>query len=116
MTIKFQADADLNQNIVTGVLRRESAIDFQTALVADLEGVPDEKVLKIAAKERRILVSHDHRTMPKHFADFIVENISYGVFIIPQNILISEAIDNLILIWVVSEVDEWINRIVYLPL
>ena len=44
MTIKFQADADLNQNIVTGILRRESAIDFKTALTADLEGVPDKKV------------------------------------------------------------------------
>ena len=28
MTIKFQADTDFNQNIVTGVLRQESAIDF----------------------------------------------------------------------------------------
>lgn len=30
MTIKFQADADLNQNIVTGVLRKEIAIYFLT--------------------------------------------------------------------------------------
>ena len=116
MTIKFQADADLNQNIVTGVLRREPAIDFQTALLIDLEGVPDDKVLEITAKEQRILVSHDRRTMPLHFADFIVNNISYGVLIIPQDILISKAIDNIILIWSASDIDEWINRIVYLPL
>jgi hypothetical protein len=41
MTIRFQADADFNQNIVSGVLRREPRIDFQTALVTDLEGLQD---------------------------------------------------------------------------
>ena len=116
MTIKFQADADLNQNIVTGVLRREPEIDFKTALTADLESLPDEKVLKIAAQNKRILVSHDRRTMPIHFADFIIENTSYGVLIVPQYISILDAIDNLILIWAVSNIEEWINRIVYLPL
>ena len=116
MTVKFQADADLNQNIVTGVLRREAAIDFQTALAVDLEGVPDEKVLEITAKEQRILVSHDRRTMPLHFADFITRNTSYGVLIVPQDILIAEAIENIILIWSASDVKEWIDRIFYLPL
>ncbi|BAY45708.1 hypothetical protein SAMD00079811_33150 [Scytonema sp. HK-05] len=50
-TIRFQADGDFNQNIVTGVLRRESTIDFQTALVADLEGLQDRQVLQLAAKQ-----------------------------------------------------------------
>lgn len=109
MTITFQADADLNQNIVAGVLRRETAIDFQTALAADLEGVPDAKVLEFAAKEKRVLVSHDRRTMPLYFANFIVNNTSYGVLIIPQDISIAEAIDNIILIWSASDVEEWIN-------
>ena len=72
-------------------------------------------ILEIAAQERRILVSHDRRTMPLHFADFIVENKSYGVLIVPQDISIPEAIDNLILIWAVSDIEEWINRIIYLP-
>ena len=49
MNIRYQADADLNQAIVTGVLRREPAIDFQTAFVAKLEGLKDPEVLAIAA-------------------------------------------------------------------
>ena len=108
MTIKFQADADLNQNIVAGVLRREAAINFQTALAAELEGLPDEKVLELAGKEQRILVSRDRRTMPLHFADFIVnvKKTSYGDLIVPQDILIAEAIDNIISIWLVSDVEE----------
>ena len=31
MNVRYQADADLVQAIVTGVLRREPKIDFQTA-------------------------------------------------------------------------------------
>ncbi|EAZ89840.1 hypothetical protein CY0110_25436 [Crocosphaera chwakensis CCY0110] len=34
MKIRFQADADRNQTIVTGVLRREPKIDFQTAIIS----------------------------------------------------------------------------------
>jgi hypothetical protein len=33
VNVRYQADADLNQAIVTGLLRRESTIDFQTALL-----------------------------------------------------------------------------------
>lgn len=115
MTIRFQADADLNQNITIGVLRREPTIDFQTALAAKLEGLPDQDVLAIAAKEGRILVSHDQRTMPIHFADFMTTQTSPGVLIVPKTLLISEVIDSLILIWAASNVDDWINRIVFLP-
>lgn len=34
MTVRFQADADLNMAIVSAVLRREPAVDFQTAMTA----------------------------------------------------------------------------------
>jgi len=74
VTIRYQADADLNQAIVTGVLRREPTIDFQTAFVAGLEGVKDPEVLAIAARQGRILVSHDRRTMPLEFATFITSS------------------------------------------
>lgn len=115
MTIRFQADADLNRNIIIGILRREPSIDFQTALTAKLEGLPDQEVLAIAAKEGRILVSHDQRTMPFNFADFITTRTSSGILIVPKTLLISEVIDSLILIWTASTADEWINRILFLP-
>ncbi|NCJ08500.1 hypothetical protein GS597_18700 [Synechococcales cyanobacterium C] len=116
MTICFQADADLNQNIVVAVLRREPTIDFQTALVAKLEGLSDREGLAIAAKEERILISHDQRTMPLHFADFIATQTSPGAVIVPKTLPISEVIDALILIWATSTTDEWTNRIIFLPL
>ena len=65
MKIRFQADADLNAEIVAGVLRREPSIDFQTADEANLRRFPDPEVLALAAQENRILVTHDGRTMPR---------------------------------------------------
>jgi hypothetical protein len=46
MKVKFQADADLNEDIVTGVLRRVPEIDFQTATEAGLQALKDENVLE----------------------------------------------------------------------
>lgn len=66
MDIKFQADNDLKRAIVQGVKRRQPAIDFQTAEEAQLDGLSDENVLALATSEGRVLVSHDHRTMPVH--------------------------------------------------
>ena len=68
MSIRFLADADLDYAIVQGVRRREPAIDFNSANDAGLEGLPDNRVLEVAAEEGRVLVSHDKHTMPVQFA------------------------------------------------
>ncbi len=116
MKIRFQADADLNQIIVKATLRKEPAIDFQTATDAYLARKSDVDVLKIASKENRILVSHDQRTMPYHFASFILDQSSSGVILISNKISIAEVAEELIMIWALSEAKEWVNRIARLPL
>ncbi len=116
MKPKFQADADLNEDIVTGVLRRMPEIDFQTATEAALEGVPDENVLEFATRENRILITHDRKTMPKHFAAFIQSQTCAGVLIISKKLEVSLAIDEIILIWLASEADEYVNSIRQLPI
>jgi hypothetical protein len=116
MTVRFQADADLNAEIVAGVLRRELSIDFQTVDEANLCRVPDPEVLALAAQEGRILVTHDRRTIPRHFAAFILHHSSPGVFIIAQTVSVRVAIEELLLVWAASESAEWRNLIVELPL
>ena len=67
MKIRFQADADLNQIIVLATPRREPSIDFQTAGAAGLAARNDQEVLEVAARDGRLLVTHDQKTMPRHF-------------------------------------------------
>lgn len=70
--VRFLADASLHHAIVSGCRRREPAIDFLSALEADLEGVPDPDVLLFAAQQDRILVTSDLRTMPQYFGEFLL--------------------------------------------
>ena len=115
--IRFLADADLNEGIVAGCLRREPEMDFLSANEADLEGVPDPEVLALAAAQDRILVSHDFQTMPRHFGDFLqAGNSSPGVLVVPQRLPVGDAIDELVLIWGASDADEWRDRILRIPL
>lgn len=116
MKVRFQADADLNQRIVLAVLRREPALDFQTAPAAGLAGLADPRVLGICSEEGRVLVTHDCSTMPGHFADFIQHAASAGVVLVPQHIPLSPIVEDLLLIWLSSEAEEWMNRICWLPL
>ena len=92
-------------------------MDFLSANDATLAGVPDPNVLALAAGQDRILVSHDFRTMPQHFADFLqARGSSPGLLIVPQYLPIGEAVEELVLIWCASEAEEWENRVRTLPL
>jgi predicted nuclease of predicted toxin-antitoxin system len=71
MRVRFQADADLNQIIVAAILRRAPEIDFRSAVSSGFGGLNDLEVLAVAAGERRVLVTHDSKTMPRHFAEFV---------------------------------------------
>jgi Domain of unknown function (DUF5615) len=113
--IKFQADADFNEDILKGVLRREPRVDFRTAAAAGLRSLSDLEVLTLAASEGRILVSHDRRTMPLAFAEFVLKNHSPGVLIVSQRADLLSAIEDLILIWMVSEAEEWTNQLGAVP-
>lgn len=116
MRPRFQADADFNEEIVSGLLRRHPELDFQTAEEGQVRGLPDPDVLTRAAEDGRILVTHDRRTMPGHFADFIGRKESPGVIIISQRVSVRSAMDELALVWEASEAGEWANLIVELPL
>ena len=116
MKVRFQADANFNQILLKATLRYEPSIDFRPANDAGLASLSDNQVLAIAANEGRVLVTHDRKTMPIHFADFITSNISAGVIIVPQKIAINAAVEDLVLIWAATESEEWVNRIQTLPI
>jgi hypothetical protein len=81
-----------------------------------LRRLKDPEVLATAAREGRILVSHDCRTMPRHFANFIAAGTSPGVLLVPQHLPMSVAVEEIVLIWSAADAEEFINRICFLPL
>lgn len=116
MKVRFLADHNLNDDIVSGVLRRLPEIDFETAYEAGLKEASDTELLSFAAKEGKLLVTHDRKTMPTHFGRLIETQDSAGVLIISQNCDVATAIEELISVWEASEAEEYINLIRTIPL
>jgi predicted nuclease of predicted toxin-antitoxin system len=114
--VRFLADACLHDGIVSGCRRREPAMDFISAKEAQLEGVADPDVLAVAAREDRIVVTSDLKTMPRHFGDFLqAHGHAPGVFLVRQNAPLADVIEDLVMVWAASDGDEWRNRIIEIP-
>lgn len=111
MRPRFQADADFDQRIVAATVRREPAIDFRTAGEAGLVGLLDPEVLARTAADGRVLVSHDRKTMPHHFGEFLGRASSPGVLIFPQYLRIGVVVEELVLIWTATDAAEWTDRL-----
>jgi Domain of unknown function (DUF5615) len=116
VTPRFQADADFNHKIVLALRRREPAIDFLDAQHGGVIGVSDSDVLRISADSGRILVSHDRKTMPAHFARFVQDRSSPGLIVVDQKLDIAAALEDLLLIWAATDTEEWRDQIGFLPL
>ena len=54
--------------------------------------------------------------MPDHFSDFVADQRCPGMILVPKKVPIGAAIEDLLLIWQVSEAEEWINQMRRLPL
>lgn len=89
---------------------------FQTATTAGLRLLSDLDVLTLAAREGRVLVSHDRRTMPHAFAGFVRANVSPGLLIVSQKTDLLTAIDELLLVWSASDAEDWINQLSAIPI
>ena len=94
-----------------GVLRRRPGIDFSSEPL----DCDDVTVLGIAAHSGRIVVSHDVSTMPEAFRRFRATAHSPGVLLTPQNWPVANAIEQLFLMWELTDAAEWRDRICYLP-
>ena len=95
MRVRFQADANLDERIRRGLCWRAPAIDFQTAHVAGLKGLPDDRVLAFCADHGRVLVTQDRRTMVAHLREFVARRESPGVIVVRRRVALGIVIDEL---------------------
>ena len=77
-------------------------------------------LLLYAMMQNRILLTHDRKTMPGHFDDFLrslaTDEHSPGVMTVEQLLPVGTAIDAILVVWVCSTDNEWRNQFVYLPM
>jgi hypothetical protein len=114
---RFLTDENFEPAIVAGLRRKRPAIDIQTAIEAGTRTMPDPLVLSYAAAHDRILISHDMRTVPTHFGEFLAHGgHSPGGMLVSSRLAIGLAIDALLLIWDASRHGEWRDMMTRMPL
>ena len=115
--MRFLADENFNNDIVRGLLRRDSTFDIVRVQDTEISGADDPTVLAWADQENRILLTHDVNTITKYAYERIEAGMPMpGVIEIRRSVPLSLAIDELLLIDGATSEEEWENRIGYLPI
>ena len=100
-----------------GVLRRNFQVDLVRVQDVGLTGVEDPQILEWAARERRVLLTHDVATITKYAYQRVEAGLPMtGVFEISPTVSIGIAIDDILLLAEASLENEWEGQILYLPL
>jgi len=80
-------------------------------------GADDAELLEWAAREGRVLVTHDASTMTRHaYARVAAGEPMAGVIVAAQDLPIATVIEDLVLIAQCTETDEWQGQVIFLPL
>lgn len=115
--ISLVADEDLDNRIIRGLLRRAPELDVVRVQDAGLSGADDPTVLEWAAREERVLLTHDVATMTRHAYEHIREGKRMpGVFEVPRGVQIGQAVEDILLIAKCSLEGEGEGQLRYLPL
>lgn len=115
--VRLLADENLNHDLIRGVLRRMPSLDLVRVQDVGLREVDDPSVLEWAARERRIIVTHDVNTMPAFAFDRIRKNQAMpGMFVVSQQAALAGVIEDILLIAECSDGGEYDGQVIYLPL
>ena len=115
--IRFLSDENFNGKILRGLRIRQPDVDFVRVQDTDLCSAPDPEVLEWAAREKRILLTHDLETMIKYANERIAAGLAMtGVVFVHDSLAPGIVIEDLLVILGASEASEWENRVEYLPL
>ncbi len=115
--LRLAADENFNQDIIRGLLRRESTLDLVRVQDVGLSGASDSVVLDWAAAEDRLLLTHDAATVTRYAYERVVAGLQMpGVVEVSRMVPLGQAIDDILLLAILSKPDEWADQILYLPL
>jgi hypothetical protein len=110
-------DENFDQRILRGLRLRLPQLDYWIVQDIGLAGLDDPTLLDRAAREGRVLVTHDVNTMTKFSSERLKQSLPMpGVIIVPEELEIGRAIDDLEIVIECGTVDDLENQIQYLPL
>ena len=115
--LRLAADENFSGRIARGLRRRVPGLDLVRVQDAGLLGSGDAAVLEWAAREGRVLLTHDVRTLTGHaLARVRAGQPMPGVVEVGRRVPVGPAIDELALLVGASLEGEWEGQVLYLPL
>jgi hypothetical protein len=115
--LRFAADESLNNNILRALLRRNPALEIVSVRSVGLAGADDEAVLEWAAREGRVVLTHDVKTMVGHAYQRVKAGKTMpGVFEISRSAPIAVVVKDLLFLADCSKENEWEGQVLYVPL
>jgi hypothetical protein len=115
--LRLAADEDFNNNILRGLLRRHPSLDFVRVQDAGLCGQDDPAVLDWAAKEGRVLLTHDANTMTRNAYDRVRAGLEMpGLVVASRRAPTRQLIEDILFLAVCAEPHELQGQVLYVPL
>jgi predicted nuclease of predicted toxin-antitoxin system len=115
--IRLLADQNFNGHILDGLRRRDPGLDVVHVRDVSLAAAPDPVILDWAATQARVLITHDHRTIPSFaYARVAAGQEMPGVFLVSDDMPTGQAIDEILLAAYCFSADECKNTVKYFPL
>ena len=113
---RFLADENFNNDILRGLLRQMPDLDIIRVQDVNLSSADDPDVLEWAAKEGRVLLTHDITTMASFAYDRVGANQPMpGVLEVSRSFRTGPAIESILLMIAASFESEWEGQVRYLP-
>ncbi len=110
-------DENFNNDVLRGLRRRNPALDLVRVQDAGLRRADDPAVLAWAAKQGRVLVSHDVSTLTAFaYARIEAGQPMPGLIEAGPDVPVATAIGDLLLIAECGEPGEFEGQVLYLPL
>lgn len=115
--LRLLADEDFDASIVRGLKHRLPDLDIVDVRGVGLRSAPDPEVLEWAAREERVVLTHDVNTL-LGFADARVRAGRHhaGVIKVPQKLAIGKAIEDLVYVAQAAAAAELRDQVLHLPL
>ncbi len=114
--IRLLADVNFDFRIVQGLRRRIRALDVVIAQDVGLDETEDPELLKWAADENRIVLSHDVNTMVGFAYERVGQSLRMpGLFVVEEQLALGRAIEDLKILILASAENEFDGQVVFIP-
>ncbi len=115
--VPLLADENFNHRVLRGLRRRLPTLDCMLAQETEIYQREDPEVLDWAASQSRVILTHDVNTMTKYAYERLAAGQPLpGVIVIPKELPIGVAIEELVTLLYCSIPEEFPGRVIHLPL